>query len=346
MTNYSELLAQKPRSNSINASDVRALLTEAGLTKTGELDRAALGALAEDVGVSPDVIREWASGSKVAEWRDLSALALALDRHPVFVRRVPPTRGIRGPWVITTAAVEDYRGIVGKWIDADNARDDLAQMAQETVQSARIPRNAEDGTIVFRGPKPLRLSLIVKAAWKADDSPALVAVRPTHEGIHVTIERGGTEGYNPEHYRNWLGAWLSRAFNARTSVALGEESVVAGFDPGLLDTAWTEYKESVRKQIEDAGDYLMNAVGSWRGKADRGEFGPELERHANDARAAAVILLEARKTHPNLLRLKLGHEASVRRLAESDASSWHHVLKEHQSQLRVCGRDVREAWKR
>jgi hypothetical protein len=351
---YAGLLAQKPRSTSISADLVRDLLMDAGLTQTVQLDQARLKAIAEDIGVTSQLILEWASGTEPISWRDLSSLALATDKHPEFIRRLPVVRGVQGPWYITPSAIEDYCRIVQR--DADDARDDLAQMAQETIQSSRIPRPGDNGSIRYRGPKPLRLVLVVRPASKIGEVPVLIAVHPTHSGFHATIKRGTTEGHNEEHYRNWLGAWIAKAFNAESSVGIGDETVVIGFDPELLKQAWSTYKLEVRTGISEAGLFLLNSVASWNGTAKRpvSEYNQianahrlaELNKHANEARVAASRILQASATHPAVLQLELSEESALRRIAEANGSSWHQVLNEYHNPLYVCGRKIYDSFMR
>jgi hypothetical protein len=333
MDMYAELLAQRPRSNSIATESIWGLFVDAGLVRTGQIDSAAIDTLASEIGVPPHVIQGWVGGSTPASWRDLSSLALALDKHPEFVRRLPGERGARGPWFVTRAAVADYMNITAGRLDYDDARDELAQIAQDTVQSTRIPRSADDGSLIYRGPKPLRLALVVKPATEPGALPALIAVRPTHDGIHVTIEHGSTEGYGEEDYRSWLGAWLCRRYNANTSVGIGNEAIIFGVDLITMETAWREYKEEARNELAEAATFLVNAVASWRASGS--------SRNANEARVAALRILQYRKIHPGILHLGLGEESALRALAESgNVTDLDPILRQFHGDLFVCGMRV------
>lgn len=90
----------------------------------------------------------------------------------------------RGPWYITAAAVRDYLAITGQDPDAegdvfDRASDALVTIAIATVASDRQPTPTDSGALRYRGPRPLRLRLIVTAAVRSEGGlPQLVTVLP------------------------------------------------------------------------------------------------------------------------------------------------------------------------
>ena len=95
---------------------------------------------------------------------------------------------VRGPWYITTRAVSDYLTVLGR--DPDSVDDDawyqaeseLISMAEETVASGRRPKRMRTGAWRYRGPRPLRLSLIVVDEPRPEGPlPQLVRVEPSHE---------------------------------------------------------------------------------------------------------------------------------------------------------------------
>lgn len=96
----------------------------------------------------------------------------------------------RGPWYITMKALEDYLLLRG--IDPATCSDhtlnrveaELIKMAQQTVDSPRRPSRTRNGLLAYRGPRPLRLTLIVSGAARPGDLPQLVGVsgNPEHLG--------------------------------------------------------------------------------------------------------------------------------------------------------------------
>lgn len=72
----------------------------------------------------------------------------------------------RGPWYLSARAVREYAALAGHG-DPDEeavfARAEAALMrqAEETVASGRRPVRMRSGALRYRGPRPLRLTLVV-----------------------------------------------------------------------------------------------------------------------------------------------------------------------------------------
>jgi len=96
----------------------------------------------------------------------------------------------RGPWYISARAVRDYlalrgRAVVDDGSDWDHAAVELGRLAEQTVASGRRPKTMESGALRYRGPKPLRLGLVVMPDPRPEgDLPQLVRVLPGHAGHH------------------------------------------------------------------------------------------------------------------------------------------------------------------
>lgn len=94
----------------------------------------------------------------------------------------------RGPWYVSARAVRDYLELRGRPLVEDGpewdwAEDELMRIAAETVASGRQPREMDSGALRYRGPKPLRLGLVVMPAPREEgDLPQLVRVLPGHGG--------------------------------------------------------------------------------------------------------------------------------------------------------------------
>lgn len=92
----------------------------------------------------------------------------------------------RGPWYITASAVHDYAALARLGDSADDdvfARAEVAlmELAEETVASGRKPRLMDSGALVYRGPRPLRLGLVVVTERRPEGPlPQLVRVLPEH----------------------------------------------------------------------------------------------------------------------------------------------------------------------
>lgn len=93
-----------------------------------------------------------------------------------------------GPWYISARAVREYAALarLGNPDDPavwDRAERELIAMARETVASGRQPRRMRSGALRYRGPRPLRLTLIVVDAPRPEGPlPQLVRVLGQHEG--------------------------------------------------------------------------------------------------------------------------------------------------------------------
>lgn len=93
----------------------------------------------------------------------------------------------RGPWYITAQAVRDYVRIAGLGDPADEAvfdaaEDALMAIAEATAASGRVPARLDTGALRYRGPKPLRLNLIVTTDPRPEGPlPQLVRVMPSHQ---------------------------------------------------------------------------------------------------------------------------------------------------------------------
>lgn len=85
---------------------------------------------------------------------------------------------IRGPWYITQKALEDYVDIIGGVDSPANLRraeEALLDMAQDAVDSDRVPGETESGLLRYRGPAPYRLTLVVSTVPRKEGSlPQLV----------------------------------------------------------------------------------------------------------------------------------------------------------------------------
>lgn len=94
-----------------------------------------------------------------------------------------PRTGAAGPWYITPTASHAYREIMG-WPDddehGDRADKELIDLARACV--TKTPTITQSGMLRYRGPKPLRLQLIVSPSRVAGELPALVDVLPGHAG--------------------------------------------------------------------------------------------------------------------------------------------------------------------
>lgn len=101
---------------------------------------------------------------------------------------------MRGPWYISARAVREYlalmrRPVVEDGPEWERAEAELLAMAAGVAELERLgvksPKPVRGHTDLFahRGPRPLRLQLIVSTAVRAEGAlPQLVSVRPTHEG--------------------------------------------------------------------------------------------------------------------------------------------------------------------
>lgn len=102
-----------------------------------------------------------------------------------------------GPWIIGVSAVTDYLQICGRPIvssgdDYDLAEMELAEIAQKIVERDRPGdgRPMPDNCVQYRGPRPMRLRLLVSFAG---ERPRLVKVQPDHEGRSGAYTRSQPE---------------------------------------------------------------------------------------------------------------------------------------------------------
>jgi len=94
---------------------------------------------------------------------------------------------VRGPWYLSARAVREYAALAGL-ADTDDddvwfqAEEELLTIAEETMASERKPRTMRTGALVYRGPKPLRLRLVVVQEPRPEGPlPQLVRVLPEYE---------------------------------------------------------------------------------------------------------------------------------------------------------------------
>jgi hypothetical protein len=95
---------------------------------------------------------------------------------------------LTGPWYITASAIRDYLRIVGEEPVSggepyERAARELQAIAQATVDSPREPVETDSGALRYRGPKPLRLQLLVMPSHVEARLPQLVRVLPSHGGV-------------------------------------------------------------------------------------------------------------------------------------------------------------------
>lgn len=90
------------------------------------------------------------------------------------------------PWYVSATAVRKYMQIAGAR-DFDDASDELIDLCAEVAsryaeQPDRKPRVTPSGLLVYRGPKPLRLQIIVSVTPRPEGpKPQVVDVRPSHD---------------------------------------------------------------------------------------------------------------------------------------------------------------------
>lgn len=89
-----------------------------------------------------------------------------------------------GPWYISASAVRDYLRITGRPVVEDGpeferAERELIDVARNCVASDRQVRHLRSGLLQYRGPRPLKLRLIVSEAPAPEGTlPQLVQVLP------------------------------------------------------------------------------------------------------------------------------------------------------------------------
>jgi len=82
------------------------------------------------------------------------------------------------PWQLTRAAVRKYRSLLGRHATEAEARQQLNGMAIHCTTSSAVPKELDNGTIQYRGGRPLRPRLIVK---REGDELMLIDVVPDCE---------------------------------------------------------------------------------------------------------------------------------------------------------------------
>jgi hypothetical protein len=131
--------------------------------------------------------------------RDLGLVVIERD-IPQKCLWIAPTRGcmrrfaefdadlgevgaVKSPWRITSEAARKY-GAMAHETDIEQVEDALVATAIDATTSQHTPRELDNGSIQYRGPKPLRLRLIVVPPDRRSDSelPALVDVLSAHKG--------------------------------------------------------------------------------------------------------------------------------------------------------------------
>jgi hypothetical protein len=76
-----------------------------------------------------------------------------------------------GRWWVTPTAIHQYCELTGR-------RDDESTLAEmiDVCEKAHHVRSQENGLDLYRGPRPLRLRLLVAPARRSDELPQLVQV--------------------------------------------------------------------------------------------------------------------------------------------------------------------------
>lgn len=93
----------------------------------------------------------------------------------------------RGPWYISARAVREYAALAALGDPDDpevwaRAEGELIAMAEETVASGRRPVRMRSGALRYRGPRPLRLGLVVVETRRPEGPlPQLVRVLGEHQ---------------------------------------------------------------------------------------------------------------------------------------------------------------------
>lgn len=98
----------------------------------------------------------------------------------------------KSPWYISAHAVRRYLALVRRPVVDDGpeftrAERALAEMAAQVVEDVRAgikrPREIRPGLLKYRGPRPLRLGLMVSTEPRPEGPlPQLVDVLPSHDG--------------------------------------------------------------------------------------------------------------------------------------------------------------------
>lgn len=316
--NFHSLLRERPRASHVPVGAISELLSAAGfrIPLAPRVSRFFLDETGLDV--------ETLLASDDVEWAALSALASAVDLHPEFARRTP--RATIGPWFITPTAIQQRMDLSGGALSYDDARSELAALAQQLVGSSAVPRTSADGCSIYRGPRPLRLSVTVAPPDTEHIFPAMIAVTGGHDGVHVTLARDELGGFDEKDAASFAGAFLAQRYG-QNSVSVGDDAVVFGVPPRTIDELLRSYKDEKRHDLQEASDYLYNALISWHHRGG--------ERNANDARVGALGLYQLLKRHRNAFpKLRFREEAALRRLGEAkDLAEAEGALQEEHSDL-------------
>lgn len=90
----------------------------------------------------------------------------------------------KGPWYVSARAVREYAALA-RLGDPDDERvwataeDELIDLCEETVGSGRKVLRLRSGLLQYRGPRPLRLTLIVSEDARPEGTlPQLISVLP------------------------------------------------------------------------------------------------------------------------------------------------------------------------
>jgi hypothetical protein len=103
---------------------------------------------------------------------------LPKQRPSKIVEPKPASMPAECPWELTRAAVRKYRNLLGRHATESEAREQLRGMAIFCTTSKAVPKELDNGSIQYRGGRPLRPRLIVK---REGDALVLVDVLPDCE---------------------------------------------------------------------------------------------------------------------------------------------------------------------
>jgi hypothetical protein len=97
---------------------------------------------------------------------------------------------MKSPWRITTNAITRYSLITGR--PKGTARTELITLALDALSAPRTPTELDNGSIVFKGPRPLRLRMVVlPSPIGSTDPPTLIDVLPDHPARKTPYARSG-----------------------------------------------------------------------------------------------------------------------------------------------------------
>jgi hypothetical protein len=103
---------------------------------------------------------------------------LPKQRPSKIVEPKPASMQAECPWQLTRATVRKYRNLLGRHATEAEAQQQLRGMALFCSMSKAVPKELDNGTIQYRGGRPLRPRLIVK---REGDALVLVDVLPDCE---------------------------------------------------------------------------------------------------------------------------------------------------------------------